>query len=188
MKFCVFILLTALAWAQSREVPAQTPASAGQPGAVLTKLFPPVYPPLARQARISGDVKLDVHVRADGSVASVELLSGHPILAPAAVENARKAEFECRGCTRETEYLITYTFGLGELTPEELAHYDKYEDRPVRAAKCMYLWKCARVRVNTFDFCTAHFSPKITQAPGHVTILNVDNACWQPMYSTSASR
>lgn len=110
------------------------------------------------------------------------------MLAPAAVENARKAEFECGGCTGETEYLLTYTFALGQLTPEELAHYDNYEDRPVRAAKCMYLWKCSTVRINTFDFCTAHFPSKITQSPGHVTILEFPNECWQPMYSRSASR
>jgi TonB family protein len=172
MKFCVFALLAALSWAQSSELPSQNPASTNQSGAVLTKLFPPAYPPLARQARIAGDVKLIVHIRPDGSITSVELFSGHPILAPAAIENARKAEFECRGCSGETDYSLTYTFGLTEnVTPDDLARYGRFEGRPVRAARCWYLWKCGLVRVKTLDPCTSYLPPKITQSPGHVRIL-----------------
>jgi TonB family protein len=183
------MLLAAASWAQSSAAPAQVQAASDLPGAVLTKLFPPVYPPLSRQARISGDVKVVVRVRPDGTVASVEALSGHPLLKPAAVEDAQKSEFECKGCTGETEYLLTYSFGFMDLTREELASYDNFVDRPVRAAKCIYLWKCATVRVNTFDFCTARFPPKISQSTGHVTVLVVNNACVETIqYSTSASR
>ena len=188
MKFCIFILLATLSWAQSNEASAQNTANSNQPVAVLTKLFPPTYPPLPRQARISDDVKVVVRVRPDGTVASAEALSGHPLLGQVAVENARKAEFECKGCVGETEYLLTYTFAFAQLTREELASYDKYEDRPVRAPKCLYLWKCATVRVNTFDFCTAHFPERITQSPGHVRIVDVNSNCVQTMDSTSASR
>jgi TonB family protein len=106
MKFCVFILLATLTWAQSDQV-VQSPAAPDQPGVVLTKLFPPQYPPLARQARIMGDVKIHLAIRRDGSVISMQLISGHPMLAPAAIESAQKSEFECRNCTRDqTEYVL----------------------------------------------------------------------------------
>jgi len=158
-------------------------ATAPQPEVVLVKLVGPVYPPLARQARIQGDVKLYVHMHADGSVASVELIGGHPLLAPAAVESAKNSEFECRGCTDEMSYPLTYTFGF----IEDLTHYYKFEERPVRAAKCLYLWKCGVMRVNTFDPCVTPVPPHITQSPGHVKIL-AGSVCIMTQSSTLASR
>jgi TonB family protein len=172
----MFFVLAHTACAQSAT--AETP----QTGVVLTKLYPPVYPPLARQARIAGDVKVNVHVRPDGAVATAEALSGHPMLAPAAVENARQSQYQCNGCTGETEYVLTYTFGF----IEDLKPYDKFEDRPVRRGKCLYLWKCGMVRVNTFDSC-APVQPQITQSPGRVKIL-ASPACVQTMDSALASR
>jgi TonB family protein len=158
-------------------------AEAPQPEVVLTKLVGPTYPPLARAAHIAGDVKVNVHVRADGSVASVELFSGHPILAPAAVESATKSEYECTGCAGEMSYQLTYTFAfIDDMTP-----YNKIEERPTRAAKCLYLWKCGIVRVNTFDWCTANVPPQITQSPRHVKIL-VFPVCVEVESSVSASR
>jgi TonB family protein len=185
MKLCAFLLLAAVSWAQSNGSPVQNSATSNQPDAVLTKLFPLKYPPLARQARISGDVKLSIHVRPDGTVASAEALSGHPMLKSAAVEDAMKSEFECKGCTGETEYLLIYTFRF----IEDLTVYDKFQDRPARAGKCLYFWKCGMVRVQTSDYCSANVPPEITQSPGHVKIL-VLPVCVQTMssYSTVASR
>src|SRR5260221_4126945 len=88
-------------------------AEALQPGVVLLNLSPPMYPPLARQARIMGDVKLYVHVRKDGSVESAELFSGHPMLVPTALQSARQSQFVCRGRGDEIRsYPITFTFGF----------------------------------------------------------------------------
>jgi TonB family protein len=136
-------------------------------GAVLTKLSPPVYPPLARQANILGEVKVNVAIRRDGSVASAELFSGHPMLAPAALESARQSQFECRGCRDAvTTLALTYAFEMKDdgdccsamsHTPEVTqslnrivvfaAHLCLCDPGPtlgqrVRAAKCLYLWKC----------------------------------------------
>lgn len=130
-----------------------------------------------------GDVKVKVHVRPDGTVAAAEALSGHPMLAPEAVENARQSQYECNGCNGETEYVLTYTFGL----IEDLRSYDKFKDRPARAGKCLYLWKCGVVRVKTFDSCTGDVPPEITQSPGHVKILAFPR-CVQTMESASTSR
>jgi TonB family protein len=46
----------------------------------------PVYPPLARQARISGTVRFKVTVGVDGRIKNVQLVSGHPLLVQAAKE------------------------------------------------------------------------------------------------------
>ena len=46
----------------------------------------PVYPPLAKQDRIEGIVRLNVSIGADGHVLDVALIEGHPLLAAAAQE------------------------------------------------------------------------------------------------------
>ena len=67
------------------------------------------------QARIATTVVLNVTVRPDGSVDSVALVSGHPMLNGAAMESAQKTEFECKNCREpSTSYLMTYNFELGD--------------------------------------------------------------------------
>jgi TonB family protein len=104
--------------APGENVVAQDGTSATPPeaGVVLTKLYPPAYPPLARQARIVGDVRIRVRIRPDGSVASVEVISGHPILKGAVLDSAGKSTFECRGCSEpETLFSMTYGFTLPDV-------------------------------------------------------------------------
>jgi protein TonB len=49
-----------------------------------------VYPPLAKQARVQGSVVLSVIIAEDGAVKQVQLVSGHPLLAPAAMDAVKK--------------------------------------------------------------------------------------------------
>jgi TonB family protein len=82
-------------------------------GVVRTKLVQPIYPPVARAARITGDVGLVLTVRPDGAVDSVVAASGHPLLKDSAVTSARQSQFECRGCTEQfNEYRLVYTFNI----------------------------------------------------------------------------
>jgi TonB family protein len=60
---------------------------------VLVKKVAPVYPPLARQARIQGTVILNVVIDKSGNVYDVQLVSGHPMLAPAAVEAVKQWKY-----------------------------------------------------------------------------------------------
>ena len=157
-----------------------TPASAQdanhetspQDSAALLKLAPPVYPPLARQARITGVINLSVSVRADGTVASVDVISGHPMLKQAAVDSAQQSEFTCSHCSDQlTPYLLTYEFKLEDRDPQDPCAADPNAAPPpleidptkhqvtvsswavwicdpaskvekVRSVKCLYLWKC----------------------------------------------
>lgn len=53
----------------------------------------PAYPPLAQQARVSGVVQLDVLIGTDGAVKQVTVISGHPLLVPAAMEAVRQYRY-----------------------------------------------------------------------------------------------
>jgi protein TonB len=46
----------------------------------------PVYPPLAKQARISGVVHLAAIIGKEGTVIDLKVISGHPLLIPSALE------------------------------------------------------------------------------------------------------
>jgi len=52
----------------------------------LVNKVDPVYPPLSRQASIYGTVRFDVYLTTEGTVERVLLVSGHPLLVPAATE------------------------------------------------------------------------------------------------------
>lgn len=73
--------------AQSTAI-AQIPSDTSQ--GLLIKNIPPAYPSLARQARIQGSVILRTVVGKDGTVQTVDLVSGHPMLVPAAIEAVRQ--------------------------------------------------------------------------------------------------
>ena len=50
----------------------------------------PVYPPLARQARIQGTVQLRAIISKQGTIENLVLESGHPMLAGAAIDAVRQ--------------------------------------------------------------------------------------------------
>lgn len=50
----------------------------------------PVYPPLAKQARISGHVILNAIIGKDGTIQNLTLASGHPLLVPSAMEAVKQ--------------------------------------------------------------------------------------------------
>jgi len=125
---------------------------------VLAKLSSPVYPPLARQAQITGDVKIQVWIWRNGSVASADVVSGHPMLKLAALASAQKSTFECHGCSQElTPYSLTYTFGLRNDVDCSV--------RRLHSVKCLYLWGCGGWRNAETR------SPAVTQSQSQITIL-----------------
>ena len=137
-------------------------------------LYPPVYPPLARQARISGDVILKIDVRPNRSVASAAVISGHAMLKQAALDSALKSTFLRQEGTEGTvSYLITYTFGLRVGPDSGCTDGGTF----ARAAKCLYLWKCAWHNAPTI-------APATGVSPGRVIIL-APEACVETMASRS---
>ena len=54
----------------------------------------PAYPELARRMTITGTVKVEVVVAPNGTVKEARVVGGHPVLAGAALDAARKWRFE----------------------------------------------------------------------------------------------
>jgi len=54
----------------------------------------PMYPELAHKMNISGTVKIEVTVAPNGSVKEAHVVGGHPVLATAALDAAKKWRFE----------------------------------------------------------------------------------------------
>src|SRR6266571_7079067 len=50
----------------------------------------PTYPPLAKQARIQGVVRLNAIIGKDGTIQELKAASGHPLLVPAALEAVKQ--------------------------------------------------------------------------------------------------
>ena len=155
---------------------AQTQPSGEIPerAAVVASLSNPVYPPLARQAHITGEVRLRLRLHEDGSVRSAEIIDGHPLLRQAASDSALKSEFACTECGQtESIYLLVYHFEI-----REGCHFGPHceqldSDEPlitqsagrvtisasplctcdpsatlirIRAAKCLYIYGSAAVK------------------------------------------
>ena len=74
--------------------PQRVRVSAGVTSGLLLKRVQPNYPPLARQARISGTVVLHAVISKDGSIEGLQLVSGHPMLAPAAIEAVKQWKYK----------------------------------------------------------------------------------------------
>jgi protein TonB len=76
----------------------------------------PVYPTLARQARIQGNVVLHAIIGKDGRVAQLEVMSGHPLLVQAALDAVKQWLYKptlLNGDAVEVDTTITVTFTMG---------------------------------------------------------------------------
>ena len=81
----------------------------------LTYRVEPAYPAVAQQQRIEGAVKIHQVIGADGSVQSIKLLTGPPLLVPAAMEAAKYWRYLpalLNGQPVETEQDIEINFRL----------------------------------------------------------------------------
>ena len=75
----------------------------------------PAYPPIAKAARASGTVTVQILVDESGRVVSASAVSGHPLLQQAAVAAARNARFSptlLSGQPVKVSGVITYNFVL----------------------------------------------------------------------------
>lgn len=73
--------------------PQRVRVSAGVTAGLLVKRVQPNYPPLARQARIQGTVVLQAQISKSGDIENLQLISGHPMLAPAAIEAVKQWKY-----------------------------------------------------------------------------------------------
>lgn len=76
----------------------------------------PVYPALARQARIQGNVVLHAIIDKDGRVGQLEVVSGHPLLVQSALDAVKQWRYQptqLNGDPVEVDTTITVSFVLG---------------------------------------------------------------------------
>jgi TonB family protein len=90
-------------------------ASAQQHSVGVANYVVPKYPPIARQALVQGDVRLQLRLNNNGEVVSVEPVSGHKMLQDVATDAARQWRFVCLDCTTTSplrEHTLTFRFTL----------------------------------------------------------------------------
>jgi periplasmic protein TonB len=74
--------------------PQRIRVSSGVSTGMLVRRVQPNYPPLARQARIQGVVVLQAQISKEGNIENLQLISGHPMLAPAAIEAVKQWKYK----------------------------------------------------------------------------------------------
>jgi TonB family protein len=94
-----------------------TMTAQGEP--VLVSANIPRHPPLACQARIAGVVKLSFVLSGnDGEPTDVEVISGHPMLTDAAIENVKTWKFNSSyACGK---YQTTFHYRLPSSGPQKV--------------------------------------------------------------------
>jgi protein TonB len=95
--------------------PQRVRVSQGVSEGLLIHKVTPLYPPLARQARIQGTVVLQAVIAKDGTIQNLRLMQGHPMLAPSAIEAVKQWRYKpyfLNGEPVEVETQITVNFTL----------------------------------------------------------------------------
>jgi TonB family protein len=90
-------------------IPAQAQESPATARKIVTRISPQ-YPSLARGMNLQGNVKLDVLVAPNGTVKSIEIKGGHPLLGQAAQSAIREWKWE--PAPHETHEIVELKFTL----------------------------------------------------------------------------
>lgn len=69
----------------------------------------PDYPQLAKQMNVTGKVKIEATIAADGHVVSTRVVGGSPLLVNAALDAIKRWRFE--PAPKDTTEVVEFTFG-----------------------------------------------------------------------------
>ena len=95
--------------------PQRVRISQGVTKGLLIHRVEPTYPPLARAARVQGEVVLNAIISTNGEIQNLQLVSGHPMLVPSAITAVRQWRYKpylLNGQPVEVETTITVIFTL----------------------------------------------------------------------------
>jgi protein TonB len=95
--------------------PQRVRISQGVTKGLLVHRVEPTYPTLARSARVQGEVVLSAIIDTNGAITNLQLVSGHPMLVPAALSAVREWRYKpylLNGQPVEVETTITVIFSL----------------------------------------------------------------------------
>jgi TonB family protein len=118
----ILISLSSLAWAFPQETTSPRDVSSTQMADQIVKKIAPVYPAEARRAHIQGTVVLKVEISKSGDVEQIQLVSGHPMLAPAAIDSVKQWKYKpylLNGEPVDVETRVTVNFTLADTPPAE---------------------------------------------------------------------
>ena len=74
----------------------------------------PEYPPLAKQMRVTGEVRLDVYLNEDGSLDKIHVVSGNALLAGAAQNAVKNWKFSPPTVDdKAVKAVASYSFSFG---------------------------------------------------------------------------
>ena len=90
------------------EQPKRIRVSSGVQEAKKIRQVLPLYPPLAKQARIQGVVKLEAIIGKDGMVQNLTVIQGHPLLVQAALDAVQQWRYEPTLLNNEPVEVVTY--------------------------------------------------------------------------------
>jgi len=98
--------------------PQRVRVSSGVSSGLLIRKVQPNYPPLARQARIQGSVILHAEISKDGTIQNLQLVSGHAMLAPAAIDAVKQWRYKPyllngEPVAVETEVVVNFSLSGG---------------------------------------------------------------------------
>jgi TonB family protein len=114
--------------ANTQQEPAASKANPIDDDAV--RRVEPVYPPIAKSARLEGAVIVLVTIDNEGNVLSAEALSGHPLLRDAAITAARQWKFKPAGI--RVQGTITFNFMMG--MPQKTSDQEPAQNQDPRSA------------------------------------------------------
>jgi TonB family protein len=127
----------------SVETPKKISVSGGVlQGTAIKKVQPP-YPPIAKAARASGPVQVQILIGETGEVIDATVMAGHPLLRDAALQAARQWVFkptELSGVAVKVQGVLTFIFNLGDEEPSQPAiarSIPKYTTNTEQLAKQM---------------------------------------------------
>ncbi len=88
-------------------VPQRIRVGGNVQSAKLVRQPKPVYPPLARQARIQGTVRFSAIIGKDGTIQNLQLVSGHPLLVQSATDAVKQWVYQPTQLNGEPVEVIT---------------------------------------------------------------------------------
>ena len=95
--------------------PQRIRVSAGVTAGNLIRRVEPVYPPLAKTARIQGQVILHAVISKSGSIENLQVMSGHPMLVQSALDAVRQWKYKpyiLNGEPVEVDTTVTVNYNL----------------------------------------------------------------------------
>ena len=75
-------------------MPTRQRVYSGVISGLLIRRVNPAYPPLARQARIQGQVLLRAQISKEGAIENLQLISGHPMLVQSALDAVKQWKYK----------------------------------------------------------------------------------------------